>query len=247
MRIVRITVISLVSLLSLMSAHAELPEALDFQVPESVDGVEVLRPGVDAERINVSDLMDFPGLPTDTVFVRLVKSLRERFSADTEDFARIDFADRRMAMRRSVSDDSDAGVEYNYSVSYQPADGMLSFMVSDISVSYKEKGILPRTIPLEKLKPKTNRRHRELYEGFVLHITRYIEALSGLIRDSDALPVTHWDELAGGRAVKGMNTTEIILLKGRPNSERRTGSRLKWMYGNEDVIVFTDGIATAII
>jgi hypothetical protein len=44
-----------------------------------------------------------------------------------------------------------------------------------------------------------------------------------------------------------MNQTEVMLVKGKPTSNRTSNSRVKWMYGNDNVVIFTDGKVTNII
>ena len=61
------------------------------------------------------------------------------------------------------------------------------------------------------------------------------------------LRVTHYNEIKQGMVVNGMNPDEVILSKGAPRDTRRSGERLRWIYDNETVIVFTDGKVTKVI
>lgn len=215
-------------------------------MPELVDGVTIFAPGNDGGKMIVSDLVDFEGKPQANIFANILYTVQQNFDSETEEIEKTDYKTARISLRRSQAD-ADNAATYNYTIALQITDNIMSFHVFDISVSFKEKGILPRTLAIEKFKPAENQRHKELVQGCVIGISKYIAGLAAAVNAGAAEEVTHWDEIAAAKVVKGMNPTEVLIIKGRPASERKSGSRLKWMFGNENVVIFTDGLVTSVL
>ena len=59
--------------------------------------------------------------------------------------------------------------------------------------------------------------------------------------------VTHWTDIKAGKIVKGMNETEVRLISGAPRSVSPLGESMQWMYTNDFIIIFTDGIVSNVI
>lgn len=215
-------------------------------MPETVDGVKIYTPELQNEKIQISDLADVEGVAKSRIFANVMLAVRETMNDETDEIENVDYDSFRIRFSRSSANEN-LPATFLYSVALQMDDGMLSFLVYDISISYRERGIIPRTQKIEKLNPEGNRRHKELFESFVVDAARYIDSLLQAARADQALEVTHWAELSQGKVVKGMNPTEVKMLRGRPDSERQSGQRLKWMYGNENVVVFTDGVVTTVL
>lgn len=216
------------------------------EFPESIDGVKIFSPQMENGVIRISDLVDFKDRDRDRVFINALSDIRSNADGMMEEVENVDVSGRRIKVRRqSPSPEGDA--TYNYSVAFQLADDMISFLIYDISISYKERGIVPRTQQIEKLKPKENRRHKELVDGFVVNASKYINRVAEAITADSAQKVTHWTEINNGTVVKGMNPTEVLMVRGKPSSVRTSGNRIKWMYGNERVVIFTDGLVSTVL
>ena len=71
--------------------------------------------------------------------------------------------------------------------------------------------------------------------------------MADFIKTSSIPQISHWKEIKAGDVVKGMNESEVKLVFGRPYNERKTGKRIKWMYEDNSVVVFTDGIVSTVI
>ena len=61
------------------------------------------------------------------------------------------------------------------------------------------------------------------------------------------LEVKHWPEIKKGIVVKGMNEAEVRLIGGSPRSINNTGERVQWMYSNDFIVIFTNGMVSAVI
>lgn len=213
------------------------------------DEVTIYRPIVSNDGIiAVSDVIDIPGRNKDEIFIGLLIYLYDNFDAELEEISVVDFDNRRVEMRRKFEQgEYKNATSYEYVLSFQMGDEMLSFVTAELKAEYREKGILPRKMNFEKLKPEENTRHKELFDEFSnLHST-YLHQLARSIAFTEHQIVTHWDELKAGAIVKGMNQSEVKIAKGKPSIERVSGARVKWMYGNEYVVIFTNGIVTSII
>jgi hypothetical protein len=216
------------------------------ELPAVVDGVPIYRPIEDDGKLQISDLIDLPGTSRETIYVNALVEVRSTFDADVEEFDKIDHEGMRFCLSRSIYDE-DAAATFNYTIAVQATDKLLSFLVTDISIGFKEKGILPRTLDIEKMKPYKDKRHKELVEQCAVSISKYVNQLSNAIISRGKPKIAHWPEIRKGQIAKGMTPEEVTLVKGRPTSKRQSNSRTKWMYGNDNVVIFTDGVVTNII
>ena len=124
----------------------------------------------------------------------------------------------------------------------------LWFSVKEIDCRYKEKGLIPRTIRLEKLHPENNRRHAEIVREFVEINSDYLNGMSDYIDSRRDIHSHFFSELSEGGPVEvGMNMDEVVVLLGSPLDKRKSGNRTRWIYSNDEVIIFTDGVVSKIV
>lgn len=168
----------------------------------------------------------------------------ERMERITEtDFTRNEFTFSLSTMVGSNNREA----TYNRLVTVKGNKGALQFTVSDIDVRYRQKGLIPRTVDIETLHPESDTRHEELILELVGINSKFLAGMEEYIVTRNDLRVTHYNEIKQGLVVNGMNPDEVILSKGAPRDTRRSGERLRWIYDNETVIVFTDGKVTKVI
>lgn len=217
--------------------------------PETVDGVSVFYPSLDADgKLAVSDLLDVPGKSGEEVFIGALEYVYDNLDPESELIESIDYDSHRFIMARKLKQGSGkTTTSYEYILAVQVTDGILSFGAYDITAEYREKGILPRKMDIEKLKPQENERHKELVVEFSHLNSKYLHDMARYIADNKINRVTHWDDIKSQNVVKGMNKTEVKLVYGRPVSERVTGKREKWMYPDNAVVIFTNGVVSAVI
>ena len=199
-------------------------------------------------RLEVSDLVEIPGKSKNDIFVGTVIDIVDNLDSETDFLESVDFDSRKLVLGRKVSfGENKTATTYKYKIAFQAADGLLSFVCYDITAGYREKGIVPRTLAIEKLTPDKNARHQELIDEYTRINSECINNIAEAIKTGKTQPVSHWEEIKENRVVKGMNSTEVKLALGRPASIRDTSGRSKWMYGNDTVIIFTDGKVSTII
>lgn len=220
-------------------------------LPAEVNGVPMMRPLIEEDRATVSELIDIPGVSKDHIFIAALRFAIEHLDDSEKAIDKIDVVDydarRFVITRREAFDEGRNACAFKATTAFQCADDMLSFTSYDIEVTYKEKGILPRTRAIEKLTPQKNERHKELFENFSFTNSRYIRDMVEYIREHSALNVTHWNEIKKNEVVRGMNETEVLLSVGVPDLNRASGGKVKWMYGNNFVVIFKDGTVNTVI
>lgn len=217
--------------------------------PETVNGVTVIYPTMsDDGKLSVSDIIDIEGKSQKEIFAGALVFIKNNINPEFELIESVDYDSYRFILARKTEQGSGkTASSYEYIMAFQVADGILSFVTYDIKAGWREKGLLPRKMDLEKLKPQTNERHKELVTEFSYLSTKYLLDMAEFIKSAKIPLITHWKELKSETVVKGMNETEVKIVFGRPYNERKTGSRVKWMYEDNSVVIFTDGIVSTVI
>jgi hypothetical protein len=216
------------------------------ELPATIDGVTIFRPVEDEGKLQISDLIDMPNTSRETIYVNAMVEIRTNFDSEIEEFDKIDHEGMRYCLTRSIYDEN-SDATFSYTIAVQAIDNIFSFIVTDISINFKEKGLIPRTVAIEKMKPYKDKRHKDLVEQCAVSISNYINQITSAISSRGKVKLTHWTDIRQGNIVKGMTPDEVVLVKGRPTSNRQSNSRVKWMYGNENVVIFTDGKVSNII
>lgn len=90
-------------------------------------------------------------------------------------------------------------------------------------------------------KPKSQQQLQE----FATLFATFLQALQAA-EVATPLEVTHWDDIAAGRPVEGMNESECLLSAGRPLHVRRSSTRTRWMMAGNTTITFVDGRVTRV-
>ncbi|MGN0205675.1 MAG: hypothetical protein ACI4BC_00385 [Muribaculaceae bacterium] len=138
-------------------------------------------------------------------------------------------------------------VTYKYTLTIMATNQSVSYKVSNIEASFKERGIIPKKMSITKLYASPKKQHKELVDKFFDINKVFLNRLIEYIRDTRLEPVAHWEEVANGDVVAGMNKTEVKLSIGVPEIERIMGDGEKWMYSNDYVVLFKDGSVVRVI
>jgi len=137
---------------------------------------------------------------------------------------------------------------YTYSLTLKAREDGFDFEVVNIDCRYREKGIIPRTLRMEKLRPDKNERHAELISEFTAINSGYVNDMSAYIATRSDIEVESISKLIKGTTVEvGMNMDEVIILLGEPLNKRNSGSRVRWIYPRNMVIIFSDGLVSKIV
>lgn len=208
----------------------------------------------DQGELVASEMMDFHGKSRDEIFARALSVARDYINGENDNIDKADFDSRSIVFVKTLDNGKGGGkiidkdnAVFRFTATLKPnSDGEMLFSIDDMWVTYKDKGIFQKTVPLSSLKDD-NQKHKDLKKEFLNLLTAFMEEYIDTMNAVDYQPVTHWNELASGKVVKGMNEFEVKLLKGNPRNISANGSRHKWMYSNSNVIVITDGKVTSIV
>ena len=201
----------------------------------------------------VSDIIDFPRTSKNELFAKSVIATRDNITGENDVLEEIDFKDEKIFFVKSISNGKGGGklldkeiATYKFAVTVTPSSDALLLTVDDMWVTYKDKGILQKTTPIGSLKDD-NSRQDALKKEFVNILSNFLNQYVQDVRNAEYQKISHWDEIEKGRVVKGMTQYEVKVLKGSPRNESKNGERVKWMYANDNVVIFTNGVVTSVI
>ena len=217
--------------------------------PEEIDGVKIFRPTETDGKQMVSDIFEVAGMDKMTIMAKALAYCTDVLDKETEIIETVEPASARFVIGKVLTaGEGRNAATFTCHIAFQAGDGILSFACYDLTASYKEKGILPRTLAFEKLKPAEKSQHKEMVEAFSIANSRFLKEVFDFVATGECQPVTHWAEIEACEVVKGMNETEVKLSIGRPaHVSNAGGGRVKWMINNSFVIIFTDGVVTSVI
>lgn len=220
------------------------------KLPDEVDGVKIFRVnGNDSNgSATVVGFIDLPGIDKKKAFVGALMGINEAINPETDEIDAIDFDNMRFSVFRQIPDGSGKNaLIYRYVTAYQFTDEMMTFSSFDINIEFKERGIIPRKLDIEKFKPSSNNRHKDIVESFHIANSKAINDIVNYINGNNDTEVTHWSDIKAGVVKKGMNATEVIMIGGKPSIVSPSGKRVQWIYSNDFIVIFTDGVVTNVI
>lgn len=198
----------------------------------------------------VTGILPVTGLNDRQAFLAAMVYSADNFDHDAEEgFEDIDYRKQEFTVlvRTTVGTNNNEAT-YTRSIKFSPADGGLRFEVGNIDCRYRDKGIIPRTQRLEKLHPEKNKRHAELVKEFVEVNSQYLAQLAGYVATRPDIDSPNYARLGKGNTVtEGMNMDEVTILLGAPMNKRKSGDKYRWIYANDFVVIFTDGLVSKIV
>lgn len=229
----------------------EYIESKAADTPDQVDGVKIFLPGAadgDEKTIWIKGSLPLKGNSATQAFAAAFIAAPGMINPETDEISDLNVDDRSFVINRVVRQGEYAGSQtFRYPTLFTFEDGKMNFTSYDILVEYKEKGILPRKIDISKLKPATNSRHAELLDSITLCNSRFVDNMQKAILNADKITITHWPEIKEGRVVKGMNPAEVRMIGGIPRSENKTGNRIQWMFSNDFIVIFENGVVVKVL
>ncbi len=200
-------------------------------------------------RVIVTDFVTFDDLAGEHIFINALLFAIDQGTSELENIEEINFETQRFIVKQQVpsAEYGSAGTSYKFTTQIQVAENMLSFLTTDIQL--ETKGFLNeyKNIAFERLDPEKKPKHQTYLNEFISAHSGYLNRMFEFIRSNEHHPITHWDELKAGRVVKGMNETECTLVCGKPRHVRETGGKTRWLFSNNFVVFFENGVITSII
>ncbi|MCM1452406.1 MAG: hypothetical protein NC102_09100 [Clostridium sp.] len=220
------------------------------KLPDEVDGVHIYRVnGFDTDgKARVSGFVDMPGLSKEKAFQAAYISVADNMDTETDAIEAVDFGAKKFVVTRVIADgEGKNAATYAFSTAFSFDDGLMNFVTYDINIGFKEKGLISRKMQIEKMNPAAKERHMQLVEGFAFASSKMIDDILKNAEENASLNVTHWDDIKAGNVVKGMNQAEVTLVGGKPRSVTKSGNRVQWIFTNDFIVIFNDGIVTNVM
>lgn len=220
------------------------------RLPEEIDGIKIYRVnGFDNDgRARVTGFVDMPGLDKQQAFQAALLSVIDNMDTENDEIEAVDFDAKKFVIAKYVEEgEGKDAATYAFRTAFSFDDGLMSFVTYDAIIGFKEKGLVPRKLAIEKMNPVAKERHKELAESFAYHSSRIIDDIIKNAAANTALPITHWSDIKAGKVVKGMNEAEVKFVGGQPRNITKSGARVQWMFANDFIVIFSDGIVTNVM
>jgi hypothetical protein len=195
----------------------------------------------------VSDFVDFAGLTSEQIFVNALLYAIESGTREKENIESIDLVAKRFVVKQYRISAREVDVAYKYTTRFQVAEDNLSFLSFDMM--YESRNLFKelKDTPFEKLDTKKKPALKGALDEFAAGHSLFLSGMFQFIETNLYPPITHWDEIANGKVVKGMNETECKLAAGKPVHIRNTGSKVRWMFNNDFIVMFENGTVTSVL
>lgn len=221
------------------------------ELPSQENGVVLFYPSTepaDGSAV-IKGNMAVDGLDSRKVFLATLLYAVDNLDTDNgECLLSVDYDRQEFSvMLKTTQGSNNKETTYTRYLNVKSNDGNFDFVTTDIAVRYREKGIIPRTLPLAELHPESNTRHGEL----VMELTRvnssYINEMARYAVGRPDIDAPNLTSGSNGKVSVGMNPDEVTILLGPPLERRKSGEKLRWIYGNETVVIFIDGKVSRVI
>ena len=99
---------------------------------------------------------------------------------------------------------------------------------------------------MDKLNLEKKPQNREYVDKFSVLCSRFMQQTMQEILASK-VDLSHWEAIIEGQVVKGMNTNEVILAKGKPLTITENSQRIMWSYESGAIVMIENGIVTGVL
>lgn len=201
---------------------------------------------VDGGAVALTDTLDLGADSAEGAFVRAMLAVIGADEEGQRGFSALDVPGRSFATVLVLGgDEADRKVpRYACRARFAAVGTRLAVRTDSISLVSANFFGEEHAVPFEHLnleKPKTQQQLQE----FATLFGRFALALRAA-GSTEPQEVTHWDDIAAGRIVRGMNETECTLAAGRPLHVRTSPTRTRWMMAGNVTVVFEQGVVTRV-
>jgi hypothetical protein len=198
-------------------------------------------------KLVVSDFVDFTGLTSEQIFVNALLYAIDAGTQERENIESVEFETKRFVVKQQIKSALEMDIAYKYSTRFQVAEDNLSFLSFDIVCESKNIFKESKGTPFEKLDTKKKTNHNVYIDEFTTGNSLFLSGMFEFIQTNQYSPITHWDEISQGKIVKGMSETECKLSAGKPVHIRNTGSKVRWMFNNDFIVLFENGVVSSVL
>lgn len=170
----------------------------------------------------------------------------EKSSNVVENTLKCDAKKLSLSVNCNIAEDENSDKVYTFQLNIAVNKGKIEFLVKDIKCA--PKGVLAvfKTVSLDKLNLEKKPQNREYVDKFSVLCSRFMQQTMQEILASN-VDLSHWEAIVEGRVVKGMNTNEVILAKGKPLTITENSQRIMWSYESGAIVMIENGIVSGVL
>lgn len=226
-------------LAGILSAPGQTFSELKTQYPVTADGKSCV----------VSGFIPFSNLPDETIFANtLLWTINNVCPELKEGIHELNVTAKSFHCDWVLDSNADSNQKYIYycRARFQVKEGKLIYFLDNIII--ESSGLMmKRQTPIEKLKPEKKESDKEIMDDFVQSESQALNKLFDFVTANDAGDISHWNDIAIGRAVKGMTENECLIAFGKPRSVQENNGEVQWMYSGSFYLFFRNGLVETII
>lgn len=245
-------IVILISLIVVTSICADDKKSLsqwtqEQRTPEYVDGVRIYRPVIANGKFSFGDYIKYSNKASnDLAFTRALVYTIQQLEPEVESIETVDYENHRFVCKREMANEDESNV-YAFEEAFQVEDGVISFMSPEIIVKYTDKLVIKKRVPFNKLNPEKKESHFAFIEEFSIMNSKFLAGMVQAVQSLNVQPVKNWSAVKRGKAEAGMNSTEVLLIEGKPDNITESAGREKWMYGAYRIVIFENGIVERVV
>lgn len=221
------------------------------ELPSEENGVRLFYPATDKETGDayVAGTIKVAGIPARKLMLASLLKVVETLDRENgETLLHVDYdANCFSVLLKTTQGKNNRETTYTRTLEVTANDGSLDFKTTEIAARYREKGLIPRTLPMEALHPEGNTRHGELVMEFVSVNSAFVGVIADYAATRGDISAPHLEDVKAGKVTEGMNPDEVRIVMGAPWEERKSGDKIRWIYGNEGVVIFVDGKVSRVV
>ena len=156
-----------------------------------------------------------------------------------------DYAAYTLKVRGAIKSANDNNL-YTFTIQMRGNNHSLEYLIDDIRC-VPQKGVFAamKVIVFDKLNLEKKPQHKVYVDEFDSLCRNYLENVAQNISDTK-LSINHWDAIAKGNVVEGMNPNEVRLAKGTPSNVSENSQMVVWTFDSGTVVMFEKGIVTGV-
>lgn len=170
----------------------------------------------------------------------------EKSSNIVENTLKCDAKKLSLSVSCNIAEDENSDKVYTFQLNIAVNKGKIEFLIKDIKCA--PKGVLAvfKTISFDKLNLEKKPQNKEYIDKFSVLCSHFMQQTIQEILDSK-VDLSHWEAIIEGQVVKGMNTNEVILAKGKPLTVTENSQRIMWSYESGAIVMIENGIVSGVI
>ena len=203
----------------------------------------------DGNKFVVNGFVPFDGISDEKIFTNTMLWAIENICPQLRDgITEVDVQNKSFDCDFTLGSIAGSGQENIYYVkaTFRVADGKLLYYISDVLIE-SSTFIFKKVTPLEKLTPEKKDSHQRIMNDFIASESLMLNKMFDFVTNNQPAPITHWNDIAIRRPVKGMNEDECLLAFGKPQTILETNGEVQWMYSSSFFLFFRNGLVETII